>query len=307
MKGFNNYNRLVLVAHQQIVNFVNPTPPQVVLDPKIILACENFEVANQELRRRINFTHPCSRPINMTYTDSIVNVRCGITFTRTWLIEDDCNQKASAQQAIQILDLQLPDYPHNGQVNVNLFQSLSWPQYPRAITYHLYLYQYGQLKPNTPTITTRQRTYYPSQRYPSNTKMLWQVNYVLTSGILIPSPVWGFRTRAYPDFTVQTVTVPPRAFSGQTFEVSWTVMNSGGAGNAVFYWHDAVYIGKTIALSDARRITNVRQNRILYPGDGYTAKATLHLRNEDLGTFYVFVLTDFSRAVSCSCFSMFSL
>ena len=82
--------------------------------------------------------------------------------------------------------------------------------------------------------------------------MLWRIEYVLSSGALIPSPIWGFQTRAFPDFKVEKVLVPPNAFSGLTFEVSWIVRNIGKVGNALVTWYDSVYIGKSTDFSSAR-------------------------------------------------------
>ena len=82
--------------------------------------------------------------------------------------------------------------------------------------------------------------------------MLWRIEYVISSGALIPSPVWGFQTRAFPDFKVEKVLVPPNAFSGLTFEVSWIVRNIGKVGNALTTWYDGVYIGKSTNIRLAR-------------------------------------------------------
>lgn len=86
--------------------------------------------------------------------------------------------------------------------------------------------------------------------------MLWRIEYVLSSGALVPSPIWGFQTRAFPDFKVEKVIVPPNAFSGLTFEVSWVVRNIGKVGNALRTWYDAVYIGKSTDFRNARLVLN---------------------------------------------------
>lgn len=99
---------------------------------------------------------------------------------------------------------------------------------------------------------TYYRRYSPYSGYPADTRMLWRIEYVLSSGALIPSPIWGFQTRAFPDFKVEKVLVPPNAFSGLTFEVSWIVRNIGKVGNALVTWYDSVYIGKSTDFSSAR-------------------------------------------------------
>ena len=99
---------------------------------------------------------------------------------------------------------------------------------------------------------TYYRRYSPYPGYPPDTRMLWRIEYVVSSGALIPSPVWGFQTRAFPDFKVEKVLVPPNAFSGQTFEVSWIVRNNGKVGNTLTTWYDAVFIGKSTDFRSAR-------------------------------------------------------
>ena len=96
------------------------------------------------------------------------------------------------------------------------------------------------------------RSYSPHAGYPADSRLLWRIEYVLSSGALIPSPVWGFQTRAFPDFKVEQVLAPPNAFSGQTFEVSWTVRNIGKVGNLLVTWVDAVFIGKGTDFRRAR-------------------------------------------------------
>ena len=63
-----------------------------------------------------------------------------------------------------------------------------------------------------------------------------QIEYILQEGTddthgqnVIPGTVWGFQTRAYPDLTVTSVTLPDSAFTGQDVTVEWTVENIGKA------------------------------------------------------------------------------
>ena len=109
------------------------------------------------------------------------------------------------------------------------------------------------------------RSYSPYAGYPADSRLLWRIEYVLSSGALIPSPVWGFQTRAFPDFKVEQVLAPPNAFSSQTFEVSWTVRNIGKVGNLLVTWVDAVFIGKSTDFRRARWCHNFAElERIVY-------------------------------------------
>ena len=48
--------------------------------------------------------------------------------------------------------------------------------------------------------------------------------------------------------------VPPNAFSGLTFEVSWIVRNIGKVGNVLTTWYDGVFIGKSTDFRTARLV-----------------------------------------------------
>lgn len=112
--------------------------------------------------------------------------------------------------------------------------------------------------------TSYYRSYSPSYPgYPADTRMLWRIVYVTNSGALIPSPVWGFQTRAFPDFKVEKILVPPNAFSGLTFDVSWTVRNIGKVGNVLRTWYDAVLIGKSTDSHSARFVKHFLCNSAL--------------------------------------------
>ncbi|KAL9963564.1 hypothetical protein ACROYT_G027084 [Oculina patagonica] len=283
----------------QVINLSNPSPPTVSYHGNATIACGSFEEQQQDMRDAINVTHPCDRPITITHVDSVPTILCASTFTRTWTIADDCGKQVTVQQQIRILALQLPDYPKIGQVNVNLREALRWPQYPGSVKYNVYLWRYGTTKPSSPTSWTYYRRYSPySSGYPADTRMLWRIEYVLSSGELIPSPVWGFQTRAFPDFKVEKVLVPPNAFSGLTFEVSWIVRNIGKVGNTLATWYDSVYIGKSTDFRFARFATSVPHRAILFQNDGYTAKGTVQLRVDEFGVFYVFVEIDRYNRIS---------
>ncbi|KAL9963573.1 hypothetical protein ACROYT_G027096 [Oculina patagonica] len=282
----------------QVINLNKPSPPTVSYHGNAIIACGSFEEQQQDMRDAINVTHPCDRPITITHVDSVPTILCASTFIRTWTIADDCGKQVSFQQQIQILALQLPDYPKIGQVNVDLREALRWPQYPGSVKYNIYLWPYGTTKPSSPTDWTYYQRYSPSSGYPADTRMLWRIEYVLSSGELIPSPVWGFQTRAFPDFKVEKVLVPPNAFSGLTFEVSWIVRNIGKVGNTLVTWYDSVYIGKSTDFRHARFATSVPHRAILFQNDDYTAKGTVQLRVDEFGVFYVFVETDRYKRIS---------
>lgn len=81
-------------------------------------------------------------------------------------------------------------------------------------------------QPNEPLVVTNHRSYTPMNRFSTLTRILWKIVYILDDSE-IPSPIWGFTTRAYTDLTVTQITIPDTTFSGQSFDVQWTVENIG--------------------------------------------------------------------------------
>ena len=283
----------------QTITLTSPQPPQITAPSEIAIPCGSVEDAIQTAAQtNLMVIHPCGRPLTVTYNDSTTIDRCGFTFTRTWTAQDDCGSISTFAQTIRVLDQQFPDGPENGQVNTKLNEPLLWPQFPGATSYQVYVWRYGTDKPNQPTTVTSTRVYIPSTKYAPGTRYLWQIEYDTGVNTTVPSPIWGFETQSFPDLTVTTITVPPYAFSGQDFQLSWTVINIGNLSSGVTHFYDAVYLGRTTDFSSSRRAEIIRQNRIIDPQDGYQSSATVSLRNSDIGNFYLFVETDIYYHVS---------
>lgn len=283
----------------QTITFTNPQPPQITSPSEIPIPCGSIEdAADSAGHANLTVVHPCGRPVTITYTDSADIDRCGFTFTRTWVVEDDCGNTDTFQQNIRILEQQNPDGPLNGELNVGLNEPLQWPQYPGANSYEVYVWIYGAERPEQPTAVVNTRQYIPSTSYPSGTRLLWQIEYITGINSSVPSPVWGFQTQSFPDLVVTDVNIPNYAFSGQQFDVSWTVINQGNVSTRVHQWYDAIYIGRTLDFSDSRRVRRILQNRFVDPEDGYVDDTTVDLRNDDVGNYYVFVVTDLHYRVS---------
>lgn len=286
------------ISNQSIV-FSNPRPPTISSPSQLQVACGNIEDATTSLAHNsISVIHPCNRSIVVQFTDSANLTRCGFTFDRVWKVEDDCGLSVTFRQVIRVLDQQFPDGPMNGQVNAHLDEPLFWPQFPGATSYQVFVWIDGQEQPTEPTAVTFERTYMPSSNYPPGTRILWQIEYVVGINRTVPSPIWGFETEPHPDLEVTDVTVPSFAFSGQMFTVSWTVINSGNLSVTVPFFHDSIYMGRTTTFSDSQRVQRVLQRRFLDVNDGYTSEAEINIANDDIGLFYVFVVTDSSYFVS---------
>lgn len=283
----------------QMISFTNPQPPNVSSPNEISIPCGSVEEVIQDVgQATLTVTHACGRPITLSFSDSSVVNRCGFTFTRTWMIQDDCGSSSTFLQLIRVLQQQFPDSPANGQINTRLNEPLLWPQYPGAASYHVYVWVHGTERPQMPTAVVSRRQYYTSTNFPSGTRMLWQIEYIINDDNIVPSPIWGFETQTVPDLAVNNIEIPSVAFSGQQFDVSWTVVNHGNRGVSINnIWYDAAYIGRDNNFGNSRRVALIRQRRFVDPSDGYTAEYTIGLSPEDIGNFYVFIATDVYRQV----------
>ena len=247
----------------------------------------------------LTVVHPCRRPITKAFTDSAPIDRCGFTFQRTWQIQDDCGSNVTFQQTVHLLNQQLPVNPTDRQVNVALNEVLRWHQYPGAVRYRIYVWLRSDSRPSQPTSEVTVLQYSPQQSLYPGTTYSWQVEYIIGSNnMVVPSPVWSFETRPYPDLAVTAITLPETGFSGQTFEVSWTVENIGNLSSGSSAWYDGIYIGPTTEFRSSRRATTVLHRSFVDPQDGYTASGTVNLRPTDLGSYYVHIVTDIYGYVS---------
>ena len=284
----------------QLVKFTSPQPPVVTSSSQTTVACGSIEDANSNLEHNmISVHHPCGRPVTVNFMDSANLTQCGFSFSRAWVVTDDCGRSALFTQIVRVLGQQFPDSPPNGLLNAPVSTPLMWPQYPSATSYRVFVWpQSLEERPSEPTTVTSLRMYFPNPHYPPGTRMLWQIEYVLGEfDTIVPSPVWGFETVPKPDMEVASVDVPSFAYSGQSFDVVWTVLNTGNLSVTNFFYDD-VYLSRTTSFSDSRHVRRVFQSRFLDPQDGYSSMAEINLAHADIGVFYVFVMTDATRLVS---------
>ena len=260
----------------QEILFTSPQPAKVQFPDDAIVPCGDLMQETKDLMlTAIKVVHPCGLPVNISYSDPSESGQCGVTFTRHWSVTDDCGGHVTHSQQIRILDLQVPDTPQNGQTNIDLQYTLRWPVYPGSVSYQVFIWNADERRPHKPTAITTDPFYSISTSLRPGTQFLWQIEYILSTNESLPSPQWGFETRKYPDMAVETITVPPIAYSGQSFEVRWTVRNIGNLTTQTSRWYDAVYISFRDDFGQARRVTTVQQKNILFPDDGYTGKATV--------------------------------
>ena len=242
--------------------------------------------------------HPCNRLMASSHVDTPLLTRCDITTRRMWTFTDNCGQSISVPQLIRVLPLQQPVYPKNGELNVNLLQILKWPTYPNSRKYKIFVWKYGTLRKNGKDVFNAYYRPGSEDAYPPNSKMLWQVEYILDPGYLInnislvPSPIWGFVTKQIPDYKVITISAPKMFFTGRSLRISWTVKNIGTRGNSRSVWYDRVSLSKDVNSLWGQITTTVRRKGFLFPNDGYTGSAILSIPDDMIGDYFVRVITD---------------
>jgi subtilase family serine protease len=100
-----------------------------------------------------------------------------------------------------------------------------------------------------------------------------------------------------PDLQVSEVTVPPTALTGGNLDVSWTVTNAGETATGVS-WTDRI----VLSADDALDAGDVELKRVVHGGalavnESYSTTATVTLPEEQPGSFYIFVTTDFTGTI----------
>lgn len=104
--------------------------------------------------------------------------------------------------------------------------------------------------------------------------------------------------KAVPDLAVTLVDAPAVAFSGQVFDLSWTVQNVGGA-PANGPWYEAAYLSldKFLDVRNDTYLGFAYRPQNLAPGQRYTNSTGFEIPPGLSGPFYVFVSSDSGKAI----------
>ncbi|MCB0170919.1 MAG: Ig-like domain-containing protein, partial [Anaerolineae bacterium] len=191
-----------------------------------------------------------------------------------------------------------PD-PRDGELNVMIDKTLSWRASTGATAYDLTLWPNGQSQPISPTITgLAVPTFNPPGDFEFGTLYNWQVLARNSSGET-PGPVWTFTTERLPNLSVTSITVPPSAFAGQPFQLSWVVTNNGLGGSTVTTWHDHVYISPspTFDANTAISLGRMPNPAFLAAGESYNQTGLFRLPANISGPYYAFVMADIDRSM----------
>lgn len=191
-----------------------------------------------------------------------------------------------------------PD-PLDNEININIYDPLRWQRSPHASSYDVYLWQDGESKPASPSVTLNNYNYYntiswnPPGDFATNTTYHWQV--IARNGVgTATGAEWTFTTETLPDLSVTTVTVPPTSFSGQTIEISWVVANNGQRGTNQPQWYDLVYVSPapTYDSQTATYLGRAVNASYLNAGESYQTTETFNLPQGLDGNYYLHVISD---------------
>jgi hypothetical protein len=184
--------------------------------------------------------------------------------------------------------------PQDEELNVRIDKTLTWQAPPHATSYDLTLWPEGESRPGTPTVTGLTGTSYnPPGNFPTDARYYWDVLARNNAGTT-QGAQWSFVTETLPDLEVTGITVPPTAFSGQPFEISWIVTNNGDRGTTVATWYDRVYVSTSPTFDSATAVYLGQRSNPAYlgPGESYARQAEFTLPQGISGNYYAFVVTD---------------
>ncbi len=100
-------------------------------------------------------------------------------------------------------------------------------------------------------------------------------------------------TNTLPDFQVSDIQLS-QAYAGQSFQITWTVENTGDSATTIPIWKDKVYLSPSAVFDEqtAQLLIDSSRNTALQPGESYTKTATHTFPVDESGEYYVFVFTD---------------
>ncbi|KAL4240889.1 hypothetical protein ACF0H5_001671 [Mactra antiquata] len=261
--------------------------------PPMSIACGSLSNMTDIFISMFEVKHPCNLKTKFIYVDN-TQESCDVSIERTWTISDDCNTTFCAKQYIKVQQAQLPLFPENGQVGIDLNIELRWSGPSSDINYNIYVWLYGTKRPHQ-TFTVVTEPFYDVNNLKPGTKYLWQVVYqYLQRNDTYLSPVWAFETRFFADLVVESIDIPKKGFTGETYEIKWTVVNKGIA-TQTYYWYDAVYMSWGSDFRSSTLIARVRQRNIILSNDGYSSTAQFTLDKKQIGNARFFVVVDYSK------------
>jgi len=189
--------------------------------------------------------------------------------------------------------------PIDSALNVALPITFSWSPVTNATSYDLYLWLDTVSRPTTPTVsnlTQITHTYNGSLLF--GKKYRWQI-IAKNAYCQSVSNIQKFTVRNLPDLIVNSVTVPSTAYSGQTFNVSWQIKNTGTGSTLSNQWYDIAYLSQdaTLDVNVDYYLGGVSNMSSLSSGQSYNQTSTFTIPQGLSGYYYVIIVTDYYTAL----------
>jgi subtilase family serine protease len=112
------------------------------------------------------------------------------------------------------------------------------------------------------------------------------------------SPEFPIRLTPYADLQVESIDIPPAAFSGQQATFSWVVTNEGTGATDASGWFDKIYLSSDQTLDGSDILLGTVENpSYLTEGESYVQSWTGKLPGQLNGNYYVIAVTDTQKSV----------
>lgn len=210
--------------------------------------------------------------------------------------------------SIKVIDVITPGVvttmlPANNAANLPQPIAFSWVPGANALSYDLYIWPQGAVRPTSPTVSGLTQINYSHYSLLSDlSKYQWQV--VSKSACKnTDSPIQKFSVKIPPDLSVESVLAPANTTfeAGSKISIQWKVKNTGtdtanGAGATHGAWYDGIYLSanNTLGDGDDERLGLVFNDIYLNTSkqNSYIKTAEFTLPPGKVGTFYILVVAD---------------
>ena len=191
--------------------------------------------------------------------------------------------------------------PVDGTDNLDKTIYLSWSPSTNATSYDIYIWEdsNGAVVPTNSTISNiSQVNYlYSNNALEYGKTYNWQV-VAKNGGCEITSNTQSFTLRTLPELMVTNVQVPNNPSSGQTIQISYSILNQGGSSGVNTQWNDLIWLSLDTLVDGGDILLRTTSNLIaLNNGQNYTNTVTVTLPQGIQNNFYIIVATDYYNTV----------
>lgn len=188
--------------------------------------------------------------------------------------------------------------PANGTSGLESQVSLSWSPVTNAVNYDLYVWAQTGSKPVTPTFANITTINKLVTGLIYGTTYLWQVHAVNACDEEYASDTANFSLRFLPDLLVESITIPPTAFSEQTIGIEWVTRNQGIGSTVPGTWYENIYLSPDPTYNSFDPLlASVSSLNSLNPAQAYAHSANVIIPQGSNGLYYIIVKTDHYNGV----------